>query len=311
MRSSSALSGDKSAIKSLVDGLKIDIQRLSLQFQRRKLESLDESKTLFIHLEDCVRSAENFVSAASDIVGSQSTTEFGGAESDKQWKRIEKWVPESSNITDAATTTSIPLPPSYSFHDSPNKNDNAEATLTSITKSTAEVSLDDPDPDIESLLIQHWSDSAKSAIDGRNYSAAEGCLKKILERSEAMYGEQFDGRDEILEMLATVYCKQRKWNETETVCLDLLNQNSLNDTHRFKIMNTLAELSLGKEDYASATKWCRQAMRGVKATVGMKNAAFYESVCLFLHIHEAKGDFLEAEAYRTLLPPDYESTISH
>ena len=46
-------------------------------------------------------------------------------------------------------------------------------------------------------------------------------------------------------------------------------------------------------------------MRGIKATVGMKNSAFYDSVCLFSQIHEAEGDSLEAEAYRALLPPDF------
>ena len=49
---------------------------------------------------------------------------------------------------------------------------------TSITQGTAEVSLDDPDPDVESLLIQHWSNSAKSAIDGRNTAQAEDVSKE-------------------------------------------------------------------------------------------------------------------------------------
>lgn len=318
VHSASILSGNKASLKCLADSLKTDIQRLSLQFQRRKLERLDESKSHFIHLEDCVRSAEKFVSVTSDIVKSQSTivgvSEFGGANYEPRWKRIEKRAPESSNDIDAAaTTTSIQPPPSYSLNADSSEN-NAETTLTSITKGATEVSLDDPDPDMETLFIQHWINSAKSAIDDGKYAQAETYIKKILERSEAMYGEQFNSKGETLEMLATVYNKQKKWDEAEKICLDLLNQkmpDALSDSQRFKIMHDLAVLNLGKKDYTNAAKWCQQAIRGIKATAGMKNAAFYSSVCLFSQIHEAKGDSIEAEAYRTLLPSDYESTTSH
>ena len=70
-------------------------------------------------------------------------------------------------------------------------------------------------------------------------------------------------------------------------------------------MYALAEVAFGKKDYGRAENLYHQANREIMLKVGMRNQLFYESTYLISQIYQAKGDIEEAEAYSTLLPPEF------
>lgn len=224
-----------------------------------------------------------------------------------------------------------------------------DTTITTITKATNGLSLSTKlDLDLETLLIQSWEKSVNSKIAGEDYEAAEIYLKKILKRSEAIYGKESQRNCEFLEQLATVYRKLWKLNEAEKVLLDLLNNKKAGittDRQRWRIMNTLAEVHFSKYDYVNARKLCQQVIQGtkkqsfknvidllfakprstnatwsqqvtkeIKAATATRNGPFensdlfYDAVNLLSQINEVKGEAFERESFSTLLPPDY-STI--
>jgi hypothetical protein len=70
-----------------------------------------------------------------------------------------------------------------------------------------------PDPEITMHLIQQFKKQAKSKFDAGEYAEAEKCLRKAMNRSEAMQGERFEGRGEILQRLALALSGQGKWED--------------------------------------------------------------------------------------------------
>ena len=305
LRSSIALDDDKSFIKKLptrLEETRIKIPHLREQLYLGKGGIKDERHVHFVPLEDCIRSAEKFVSTAAAKVNARS-------------------------------------------------DEVVDATITSITKSTAELSLSTkPDLDLETLLIQNWEKSVNSKIADGDYKAAEVYLGKILKRSEAVYGKESQRNCELLEQHATVYSKLWKLNEAEKVLFDLLNNKKAGittDRQRWRIMSALAEVYFGKYDYANARKFCQQVIQGtkkqsfktvidllfakprttntttwsqqvtkeIKAATATRNESFensdlfYNAVNLLSQIHEAKGEAFERECCSSLLPPDY-STMS-
>lgn len=141
-----------------------------------------------------------------------------------------------------------------------------DTTVTTITKATEELSLNTKrDLDLENLLIQNWEKSAECQISDGNYEAAEVYLGKILKRSEAVYGKEFQKKSELLEKLATVYIKLWKLNEAEKVLFDMLNNKKTDittDRQRWRITNALAEVYFGKYDHANAKKLSQQVIQG-------------------------------------------------
>lgn len=206
---------------------------------------------------------------------------------------------------------------------------------------------DGVDREIEVRLIQYWKNRARNTLDASENASAENYLRKILERSETIHGARFEGRGEILQMLALALSRQGKWEETyklmrekfdgweetmeklathclllgrweqaEKILIELWKhpaepQNySSRAQRRMRLLYAFAKVYFGKRDYTNAKKWCQQAISEVKANVGMQGRLFYESIYLFSEIHKAYGDIEEAEAYSSLLPEDFFGTTS-
>jgi hypothetical protein len=164
----------------------------------------------------------------------------------------------------------------------------------------------------------------------------------VITRSEALEGQQFEGRSEMLQMLALSLSRQKKWSETflllqqmfirreeimeeiATVCreegdwdqarrilMDLWNHPAeTRDTNarslqRVRLRHAIAAVYFGLKDYANAEQWCHKAANERMAMVGMKDPLFYESVFLLREIYRLRGDTEEAEAYCALLPSEY------
>ena len=91
---------------------------------------------------------------------------------------------------------------------------------------------------------------------------------------------------------------------TETTLLELLNDNTRTALQVAGTHLALADVYLLKEDYDSAEKSCKDAIRN-KAWILSRN---HQSVCLSVgllaQILEAKGSNHLAVAYKTLIPSE-------
>ena len=202
------------------------------------------------NLESCVRSAEQIVSSAATIVSARSIgdsqrdsilEEVGGMLSEPQINRTKTWVlavTEGSNndfpvarsnslsnsqygIPSIMDTPSLMNAPSgtEALHDF-SSDTQATASVTSENEPIARLRLDNLHPDLEIQLVEHWRKSAAEKLRAKEYVKAEQMLHKILKRSEAAFGDQFDWRSETISMLATVYCELRQWDKAQ----DLLRE---------------------------------------------------------------------------------------
>ena len=206
-----------------VDALRVEVQRLTRLFRARTQQPVDQTNTQVIrNLQQRVESAGQFVSSASTVVNSRTIiaggSKTGIAMSEQQRTRITNWIPLAASTVDeeddhdtyATSSTFSQMGPFTddtvtAYHD-------AQTTGTSMGGRT-EWPSDGQDPDIVKHLIQHWKKSAKSKFNAEEYAAAEKCLRKVITRSEAIFGQRFKGRDEILKMLAMALSRQCKWNE--------------------------------------------------------------------------------------------------
>ena len=103
-----------------------------------------------------------------------------------------------------------------------------------ITPETSFVSLD-----CDSDIIQKLRRIASQRFANKDYETAELILRKIMDKSEGIYGTQFEWRDETMEMLATTCWELGKWEEAD----GFFDQQFKG---RAKLMETLARGSFGQ-----------------------------------------------------------------
>ena len=60
------------------------------------------------------------------------------------------------------------------------------------------------------------------------------------------------------------------------------------------------------EEIHTAEMLCLQVMQGRKDLLGKRHVLFYQTVSLLALVYEAKGDLIEAEAYKALVPEIFE-----
>jgi len=139
-------------------------------------------------------------------------------------------------------------------------------------------------------LIQPWKKLAKTKFEAGEYALAESYLTKVLYRSEAVPGTQFEGRAETLQMLVLALSRQGKWIEThrslqqsfdgkeetmekiatearakgewqeaERILIQLWNHpateprdHNIQIQRRLRLLYALAEVAFGKKDYGRA-----------------------------------------------------------
>ena len=198
---------------------------------------------IMTNLEDCVRSARRMVSSAASIVSARSVrdsqmgSEHGEQLTEQQRTRIQEWIPpptipedeehenlhmnpddtqnEMSNNLLSTTSSNVgspsgPGPSSDLFSER-----QPETSVTSLSERMADLSTIDPHYDLQVGLIQIWRNSASTNFETKNYAEAEKYLKRIIDRSESLFGTRFDWRSEVVEMLAIAYCHLDKCGEAE------------------------------------------------------------------------------------------------
>jgi ankyrin repeat protein len=113
----------------------------------------------------------------------------------------------------------------------------------------------------------------------------------------AAQGAPFDGRNELLELLAISCWKQNKWGEARNSLLELISVGDVRYDGELRLVHTLAEVYMAEGDLNKAANYGFQAVKGRRSAFGKGNVLFLDSVALLVEIYEAKGDIFEAQGY--------------
>lgn len=152
---------------------------------------------------------------------------------------------ESSIRTSITEQFSRRLPNDHERADqTPNQSDDEEPSL-----------LEDPWPDIECQLIDHWLTLARDKVAAEEYGDAEPVLLTLRERSDDKSRARIDWRDEVTTMLATTYCKRNKFREAE----ELVKEDFQG---RDKILEMLAVAYCSQRKWEKAKRILRQHFSG-------------------------------------------------
>lgn len=196
--------------------------------------SQDRKAELVMNLETCVRSAGKLVSSATTLVsrnsqkGSQFGSDFGDELTDQKKSQIESWIPEPTIYEEieeqnldhvpVSTRPSTPPPaPAPITSKLPNRNPVARPVPT-ITKPFAEMTIKDTLPnDIDYDLIESLFTSAKKKFSDKDYVGAEQVIQRIVARANVTYSSHWKWRDELLKILAVIYCELKMWEKASEV----------------------------------------------------------------------------------------------
>lgn len=235
------------------------------------------------NLRTCVLSAQTFVSATASSIGSRSSvidgSEFGDDLSDSKRKNIQDWI----------------VPPVI-----PEGDPNEESSIHGVE-------VDDTDGGVEFHVIQNWRRMAADKIKSAEFKETEALLHEIVTKSEEVYGKEYEWKDETVEMLATVYCRQQKWDEAEEFLLRILKEREADDEKAqvSDIMHFLGEVYFAKNDLVNAEQCSLKAVKGKEQRLGPRDPSFHRSVALLVQIYEEKGEEIHAQGYRSFLPSNY------
>lgn len=160
------------ALCSRLDVITLDIQQLYRFVHSRTNKTVDgnsdgESSHAMNNLEECVRSAEQFVSAASTIVGSHSTvfggSVFGDKPNEEKLAMIDKWKMECAfHENDQDITIPMSSEQSGPVIDNSEVSNEVEAMLTNLNTLSVAGNLD-------------------KKLDKRSHEPGDGGLEKIAD----------------------------------------------------------------------------------------------------------------------------------
>ena len=199
---------------------------------------------------------------------------------------LEGCLQSASNYVAGASTIVSSLGGSDVFTDTPG------SRVRNWIQQTAEIP---PEEDLEIVIIQSLLNWATSKLNRKEYAEAESTLRRVLERSRLKYGEQFEGKHQALEMLATACQRQRKWKEARDILLELWQNRG--NMEAIEISYALAEVFMAEGDLSNAEKYCLLAVRQ-----GRQHKLFHQFTSLLVSIYENKGHLAEAEAFKRVLP---------
>lgn len=335
-------------IHSRLEGMSADIRQLLQLFSNRPHRPHRESSRILINLEECVRSAKICVDAASTIVNSRSTVK-GSRDSvfpqdidDIRKTLLDKWIAESHSaigdqkdaIPESPTSTKIVSGPigmqSYGIH--PEQEAIPEITSDGTTLSISRY-------DVKLKLLETWRLSAHEKYKAHEYNEAKKILEKLLPRSKEKLGASFDGRDLLTKMLGMCYCWLEEWDNAEKILKDqfdgrekvveilaisYLRQGKFDAAEKLvlstirdesfgqnqsELMSILAEVYLAKNKFEDALVWAERVCDERGDSVGSESVLLFLSLNLLARICEAREDMIEAQGYRSLLPPGIQGAL--
>lgn len=255
-------------------------------------EVLEINCTVMTNLQNCAVSAGRAVSSASTFLttsthyeGSTCGSIFGDILVQDRRELVETWLPDTETQLVTSEPTDSMSKNRYSMVDDPG------------------VSGDDTDSDVESNVVRSLHRTALERFEASDYTEAAGCLLKSLDYLEKKHGAQFDGRNEMVDMLVISYRNQSQWDDAERTLLHYIYSLPEQDAEALRSHHVLAEVYVEKQAYKDAETHCQIAVKGRKKALGRKHPLFLESVDLLVDIYECLGDLVAAKGYRTTYLP--------
>jgi tetratricopeptide (TPR) repeat protein len=291
-----------------LDDMASEITRLLEWFEQPQVIVHGGSTHSMANLQVCVSSAKRFVSAAIRIISirladSDSRRSEHADLTDQRRSEINFWLRKHAGSDAIEETTQL---------------GSASSVITAST-------FDREHANLQSLLK-----FSREAYIAQKFDEARLLLQTFRKRSEIKYGLNFDERNEVLGMLATIYCRLAdwkhaeeivhmsfdgqesavrslvfsywdhcRWDDAERILLGISESDTVHETDCEYI---LAELYLVRGYHDKAIQSCDRLLR----LLAKDNVLFYLTLNLLTQVYEAKGDVFEARLHRDLLPPGIE-----
>jgi len=285
------------------------------------------------NLDDCVRSAETVATVAATIITTRSAqlSQSPNSHSRRHVRdRTAMWVEnhlnepgavatENDNLSNMTTeTVAQPITPSPSTVSSTVVRVQSAVTPSMTTvgfRATENVFsvpsesqlFNDVDffDDVQPELIRAWLNEGKTQIDLGNYEDAGEYMRTVVVHAKAI---QYEGRAEAIEeamnLLANCYCNLDELHNAEDTLLELLSDNTRTALQEAETRHALADVYLTRQMYPSAEEFCQDAIRMKSRILSRNHESVHTSICLLVHILEAKGENHVAVGYKALLPPE-------
>jgi len=122
------------------------------------------------------------------------------------------------------------------------------------------------------------------------------------------HGKVFEGRTKIMGILERAYFDSREWSKAKEVVSEILKQNETGEI-RFRRTHSLAEICLQLGELVEARHWAQVTLRGIEGLFDQNHHRYYQSVNLLVVILFECGEIAMGKAYKRKLPPEYEGTL--
>ena len=252
---------------------------------------------------DCLQSAENVVIKTSTIYEPDDQS-LAGRQSSLQAMYIAQW---SKGITNR------PLKAADEASGSADQELEGSSTLDRTiydsdgeSNSATESETADAFREVIDHVIESLQKDVSQRLSAREYQEAEKSqveLLRRLRRREKSLNVPFDNEAQLLEILAEIYLKQKKFHKANSILERLLENEKIESARKLRLYHTLA-LTYQKEDrLKEAEKYASKAWGGRKTSLGAQNAQTIESAALLVRIYEQKCDYTMATAFKDLYLP--------
>lgn len=159
------------------------------------------------------------------------------------------------------------------------------------------------DKDIFIDVVHHTIKTATLQLEARNYAAVQESILTVI-NLETISSIDLRERYKILEILGISYCQQRRWDEAGEILKRLVGEefSTLNTGREtLRMMISLAEIRLMKEEFSEAEDWCKRAIYETKTTLGQGHALYHDLLNLRVKILERQGNHEQARGFQNLL----------
>lgn len=165
------------------------------------------------------------------------------------------------------------------------------------------------DRDLEEAMFDGLRDVALSSIKSMDYNKAIEYLQAAVTQGENLNRSDGESRNLQLQIILCHFL-QGKWQLSEPMIEELAKSESELDMVTCNLMHALALVYLRQYKLDQALSICKRARNG-KAMLYKRNPAYLDecrqTLGLLTTIHKVRGDYLEAEIFRSrLLPADFE-----
>ncbi|KAL9010500.1 MAG: hypothetical protein Q9173_004572 [Seirophora scorigena] len=264
-------------------------QRKDLTGEHYHEESVEEMD-LLRDVEQCVRSAEVFISTASSEVLGRSPPD---AQAQRQPNGPSAWSADLSLRNGSGTSS--PNPPSR-IEDHASDDSDVESIEPDM------VDDDGFSADTYMGLIEGLRQDLRDKMERHDYRDAEVVCKTISKHSidrENQLGIPFGDRPELDETLVEIYLQQMRYQKAKKILRQLLQQQGPMDMDRnSKLHFLLARAYRGRDQLDKARSFAQRSLKGRESLCGQEDPLTQQSALLLIAIYEAQRDFTTANGLR-------------